>query len=34
MYLIRNCVTIPWPQVGVLLIPNGGVLLVERFENR
>jgi hypothetical protein len=34
MYLIRNCVTILWPQVGVLSIPNGGVLLVERFEYR
>jgi hypothetical protein len=26
--------TTPWPQVGVLSVPNGGVLLVERFEYR
>ncbi len=34
MYLIQNCVTTPWPQVGVLSVLNGGVLLVERFEYR
>ncbi len=34
MYLIWNYVTIPWLQVGVLSVPNGGVLLVERFEYR
>jgi hypothetical protein len=34
MYLIWNCVTTPWPHVGVLSVPNGGVLFVERFEYR
>jgi hypothetical protein len=34
MNLIRNYMTTSWPQVGVLSVLNGGVLLVERFEYR